>query len=119
MGAHVHVVRHGSDSARSQEHQEGDVRPESLYLPRQTDQEQKIKETHVNLPDLLDAHRSGATVTLFRTKDELAAYTIGEGRYFPKEEAYAGGVLKFLLREIHNPYRGKHRSSKRRGPGDR
>lgn len=37
---------------------------------------------------------------LFTSLDELSEYTIENGKFFPKESAYAGGVLKFLLREI-------------------
>jgi hypothetical protein len=52
----------------------------------------------VNLVDLVDI--SGRDVELFTCLDELREYTIDTGRFFPKESAYAGGVLKFLLREI-------------------
>ncbi|KAL6161973.1 hypothetical protein ACJQWK_11985 [Exserohilum turcicum] len=59
---------------------------------------EKIKTIHVNLVDLVDTSQDG--VELFPSLDELRQYTIGSGKYFPKESAYAGGVLKFLLREI-------------------
>lgn len=61
---------------------------------------QKIKETHVNLVDLVERGRTGKRVRLFSSLEELRAYTISTGKFFPKEDAYAGGVLKFLLREI-------------------
>lgn len=61
---------------------------------------QKIKETHVNLVDLVERGRTGIPVRLFSSLEELRAYTIKTGKFFPKEDAYAGGVLKFLLREI-------------------
>lgn len=73
--------------------------------------------THVNLSDLLDGARTGAPVRTFATQTDLANYTRTEGRYFPKEDAYAGGLLKYLLREIDNTYggkRGKRRSEPRR-----
>jgi hypothetical protein len=57
-----------------------------------------VKEIHVNLVDLIDS--SVHEVELFSTLDELRDYTIETGKFFPKESAYAGGVLKFLLREI-------------------
>lgn len=57
-----------------------------------------MKEIHVNLVDLIDS--SIREVELFSTLDELRVYTIETGKFFPKESAYAGGVLKFLLREI-------------------
>jgi hypothetical protein len=58
----------------------------------------EIKNVHVNLVDLVDT--SGREVELFSSLDELSEYTIETGKFFPKESAYAGGVLKFLLREI-------------------
>jgi hypothetical protein len=57
-----------------------------------------VKEIHVNLVDLIDS--SVREVELFSTLDELRDYTIETGKFFPKESVYAGGVLKFLLREI-------------------
>jgi hypothetical protein len=54
----------------------------------------------VNLVDLVDRHRTGRQVKQFKTLQELQEYTIAEGKFFPKESAYAGGVLKLLLREI-------------------
>ncbi|KAK5686852.1 hypothetical protein LTR17_026785 [Elasticomyces elasticus] len=67
---------------------------------------QLILDTHVNLSDMLDSKRNGGSVKIFQKKDELIAYTIQQGRYFPKEEAYAGGLLRYLLREVHNDYHG-------------
>ncbi|KAF2441936.1 hypothetical protein P171DRAFT_82746 [Karstenula rhodostoma CBS 690.94] len=58
----------------------------------------RIKDIHVNLVDLVDT--SGQNIELFTCLDELREYTIETGKFFPKESAYAGGVLKFLLREI-------------------
>jgi hypothetical protein len=60
--------------------------------------EQKIKTIHVNLVDLVDVSRDA--IELFPSLEELREYTIGSGKFFPKRSAYAGGVLKFLLREI-------------------
>ena len=59
---------------------------------------QKIKRIHVNLVDLVDT--SGVQAELFCSLEELREYTIESGKFFPKESAYAGGILKFLLREI-------------------
>ena len=68
-------------------------------------------QTHVNLSDLLDSVRTESTVRIFASHADLAIYTRREGRYFPKEDAYAGGLLKYLLREIDNTYHG-HRGKK-------
>lgn len=75
---------------------------------------QLVKSTHVNLSDLLDSSRSGGPVHIFDTQAELAAYTLREGRIFSKEEAYAGGVLKYLLREITGTYKGRKTSGRRK-----
>jgi hypothetical protein len=50
------------------------------------------------LVDLVDTSGQGAEI--FDSLDELREYTIAQGKYFPKDSAYAGGVLKYLLREI-------------------
>lgn len=64
-------------------------------------------DTHVNLSDLLDTTRQGTRVHVFASVEELRVYTKKTGRIFPKEEAYAGGLLKYLLREILGAYHGK------------
>ncbi|KAL2827981.1 hypothetical protein BDW59DRAFT_159939 [Aspergillus cavernicola] len=61
-----------------------------------------VVQTHVNLVDLLESVRNGSPVETFSTLEELRKYTVNEGRYFPKEEAYEGGLLRYLLREILN-----------------
>lgn len=62
---------------------------------------------NVNLSDLLDTTRQGTRVHVFVSEEELRVYTKKTGRIFPKEEAYAGGLLKYLLREIFGTYHGK------------
>ncbi|KAI9455823.1 hypothetical protein HD554DRAFT_2178320 [Boletus coccyginus] len=69
-----------------------------------------IWDAHVNIVDLIEAVRLGRPVRQFHTLDELAAYTKRTDRFFPKENAYQGGLLKELLREIVNPYFGKRRN---------
>lgn len=69
--------------------------------------EQIFKGKFVNLVDLVDVGNTKGPITQFRSLDELKEYTITNARYFPKESAYAGGVLKFLLREILQKYHGK------------
>ncbi|OAP63864.1 hypothetical protein AYL99_03091 [Fonsecaea erecta] len=75
----------------------------------------RVRRTHVNLVDLVDAPRTGARVEVFTNLEELQKYTIDTGKYFPKEDAYAGGLLKFLLREIF----GKHKGGRQRVPDRR
>ena len=63
--------------------------------------------THINLSDLLDTTRQGTRVHVFASEEELREYTRETGRIFPKEDAYAGGLLKYLLREIFGTYHGQ------------
>ena len=61
---------------------------------------QTFQGKFVNLVDLVDTGATGRSVTQFRDLKELQDYTVKTGKFFPKESAYAGGMLKFLLREI-------------------
>lgn len=61
---------------------------------------QKIKGIHVNLVDLVEQGRTGKRVQLFPNLEGLCKYTMDTGKFFPKENAYAGGILKFFFREI-------------------
>ncbi|KAF8988973.1 hypothetical protein BDQ17DRAFT_1393360 [Cyathus striatus] len=63
-----------------------------------------VKKTNVNLMDLLETKRTGDLVTVFESQKALSVYTKRTGKYFPKEQAHAGGILKYLLRKINNPY---------------
>ena len=67
---------------------------------------QAMLDTHVNLCDLLDDARNGCKTHIFSTEDQLREYTINSGRIFPKEDAYAGGLLRYLLRDILGGYNG-------------
>jgi hypothetical protein len=72
---------------------------------------QRVWDTHVNLVDLVDSARTGRPVKVFASLGELTAYTLRKPKkFFPKENAYQGGLLKELLREIINPYFGKRRN---------
>ena len=68
----------------------------------------------VNLVDLVDTGNTGQCATQFDILEKLKEYTINTGKFFSKESAYAGGMLKFLLREIFNKYIGKTSCRKRR-----
>ena len=54
----------------------------------------------MNLVDLVDSPRTGAAVKVFPNLKELQDYTIETGKFFPRKGAYAGGLLRFLLRKI-------------------
>ena len=64
--------------------------------------------------DLVDTGSTGECATEFDTLEELKEYTITTGKFFPKESAYAGGMLKFLLREILNKHMAGRSNRKRR-----
>ena len=81
----------------------------------QTNALQAVLDTHLNLSDLLDSVRTGSPVKIFATHADLVDYTRNQGRYFPKEDAYAGGLLKYLLREIDNTYHGRRGKKISRG----
>ncbi|KAG6860673.1 hypothetical protein C0995_008740 [Termitomyces sp. Mi166 len=72
--------------------------PEGLNACREA-----VKAAYVNLVDLVDHSYTGEPVQLFNTEAELGEYTRGSQKFFPKENAYAGGLLKYLLRHINNP----------------
>lgn len=59
----------------------------------------KVKKTHVNMVDLTEARRD-VPVEIFETERALREYTIREERFFPLKSAYAGGLLRHLLRRI-------------------
>lgn len=66
-----------------------------------------VKALYINLCDLVDSPALHTQVEHFDSEEALSEYTIEEGKYFPLESALAGGLLKFLLRHILDPHRGK------------
>lgn len=72
-----------------------------------------VKATHVNIVDLVDTKATGEPVTVFVSEVDLSEYTITTGKFFPRENAYAGGLLRYLLRRILNP-RQEHLSGSSR-----
>lgn len=76
-------------------------------------------QTHVNLCDLLDSTRQRSRVRIFSSELELRWFTIRTGNFFPREHAYAGGLLKYLLREITGEYLGSRVQGSRVQGGSR
>ncbi|KAJ4268697.1 hypothetical protein NW762_002764 [Fusarium torreyae] len=68
---------------------------------------QIMRVTRVNLVDMTEAPRTGIPVQRFKTLDLLREYSYKEDKIFPKVLAYAGGMLKMLLRELDNQYGGR------------
>ncbi|KAG1867072.1 hypothetical protein C8R48DRAFT_704106 [Suillus tomentosus] len=62
-----------------------------------------VKATHVNIVDLIHTKVTGKPVTIFVSEAMLSKYTKKEGKFFPRDNAYAGGLLRYLLRRIMNP----------------
>ena len=74
--------------------------------------------THVNLCDLLDTTRQHTQVQIFASEEDLRKYTLETGKFFPREDAYAGGLLRYLLREIIGTYHGhRGKSEGHKGKG--
>lgn len=71
-----------------------------------TQHNQIVLATHVNLVDMVG---NSGPVTKFDTVQELSDYTKDNGKYFPKEVAYAGELLRYLLRHILNPSQDRRR----------
>jgi len=69
-----------------------------------------VRDAHVNIIDLIEIVRTAKPVRRFNSLAELATYTKNTGKFIPKENAYQGGLLKELLREIINPYFGRRRN---------
>ncbi|KAF9767090.1 hypothetical protein IL306_000385 [Fusarium sp. DS 682] len=67
-----------------------------------------MRPIRVNLVDMVESPRTGESIQRFETLGDLSAYSYGTGKIFPKEDAYNGGLLKMMLREISfvNQYRG-------------
>ena len=59
---------------------------------------QAVLKKHVNLVDLV--HGSKEEVRLFEMEKELSEYTKETEKFFPKENAQDGGVLRALCRHI-------------------
>jgi hypothetical protein len=69
-----------------------------------------VKAVYVNLVDLVDMQRTGEPAKQFASEKELSVYSKATKKIFPKDEAKAGGVLRFLLRQILRPRVGhRHR----------
>ncbi|KAG8791085.1 hypothetical protein FRC12_010214 [Ceratobasidium sp. 428] len=76
--------------------------PDDLDVCRQV-----VKSTFVNLVDLVDTKNTKQPVKHFETERKLSEYTQRTRKFFPLSQAYAGGLLRFLLRDIYNPDSGR------------
>ncbi|CAE6428061.1 unnamed protein product [Rhizoctonia solani] len=62
-----------------------------------------VRSMYVNIIDLVEVPITLRFVEHFKTEMALSKYTKRHGKYFPLDNAYAGGLLKFLLRRIMVP----------------
>ncbi|KAK0480932.1 hypothetical protein IW261DRAFT_1334956, partial [Armillaria novae-zelandiae] len=74
-----------------------------------------IKRVFVNICDLVDYPATRVPPPRFPTLDELAEYSRDNGKIYPKQNAYAGGLLQFLLRKLLRPSQMRGGSSGRGG----
>ncbi|KAG0705570.1 hypothetical protein DFH29DRAFT_905992 [Suillus ampliporus] len=72
-----------------------------------------VKATYVNIVDLIDTKVTGEPVMVFVSEVRLSEYTKRTGKVFPRESAYAGGLLRYLLRRIRNPRPEQVRSGRK------
>ncbi|EXL61401.1 hypothetical protein FOCG_00527 [Fusarium oxysporum f. sp. radicis-lycopersici 26381] len=72
-----------------------------------------MRVTHVNLVDLVESPRTRQPVEHFKTVQDLSQYSVYEDKIFPKEEAYNGGLLALLLREILGVRSGRARRARK------
>ncbi|KAF8599059.1 hypothetical protein BDV93DRAFT_592384 [Ceratobasidium sp. AG-I] len=63
-----------------------------------------IKRLFINLVDLVDSPNTGRAVRHFETNAKLSKYTRRTGKFMSKGDAHAGGLLKYLLRQILFPH---------------
>ncbi|KAF9218748.1 hypothetical protein BS17DRAFT_665062, partial [Gyrodon lividus] len=81
-------------------------------VPNDIDECRKVVwDAHVNIVDLIETVRTGKQVRRFDSLAALAEYTKRTDKFFPKENAYQGGLLKELLREIIKSYLGNRQNA--------
>ena len=66
-----------------------------------------VKKLFVNLVDLVDMPNTGLPVRHFKTEKRLSRYTKRTEKIMPRDDAHAGGILKYLLRQIRFPRKSK------------
>ncbi|KAI0318925.1 hypothetical protein OF83DRAFT_1113354 [Amylostereum chailletii] len=62
-----------------------------------------MDDKHVNILDLLDAHRTGSKVEIYRTEAALSAYTRTHRKIFNRHGEHVPPLLQALLRHILGP----------------
>jgi len=70
-----------------------------------------VLRKHVNLVDLVQGSRARENITIFESEIELSEYTKKTKKFFPKEDAADGGVLRALRRHILVPRESRSREA--------
>ena len=73
---------------------------------------QAVSRKHVNLVDLVQGSREN--IQIFKSEKELSDYTMMTEKFFPKENAVDGGVLRALRRHILDPRECRPRETRSR-----
>ncbi|KAF8599061.1 hypothetical protein BDV93DRAFT_560715 [Ceratobasidium sp. AG-I] len=71
-----------------------------------------VKKLFINLIDLIDMPNTGRPVRHFKTEVQLSKYCKRTEKIILKEDAHAGGLLKYLLRQIIFPRNRNKRKNK-------
>ncbi|CUA70002.1 hypothetical protein RSOLAG22IIIB_14184 [Rhizoctonia solani] len=69
---------------------------------------EQVKSVYVNLVDLIETPYTGKPVKHFKSEAKLSECTKKEEKYFPRDNVNAGDLLKYLLRQIIVPGKGKN-----------
>jgi hypothetical protein len=77
---------------------------------------QAVSRKHVNLVDLVQGFREN--ITIFQSEKELSEYTHETEKFFPKEDAADGGVLRALRRHVLVPRESRSRRGQPSQPGN-
>ncbi|OSC99185.1 hypothetical protein PYCCODRAFT_1395651 [Trametes coccinea BRFM310] len=77
--------------------------------------QRKVKATHVNLVDFVEAPLSGKPIRTFKSEIALSKYTQDTKKYFPRDDVNSGSLLRCLLRQIKNPYAHRNGSVSKTG----
>jgi hypothetical protein len=77
---------------------------------------QAVSRKHVNLVDLVQAAAQGSreNIQIFKSEKELSDYTKATSKFFPKEDAVDGGVLRALRRHILEPQESRPQGTRYR-----
>jgi hypothetical protein len=77
---------------------------------------QAVSQKHVNLVDFVGGSREN--IRIFKSEKELSEYTKETKKFFPRESAADGGVLRALRRQIFFPRESRSTQGQHSQPGN-